>query len=349
MNLVIDPCQHCPSLYYSVSMLGDCQYFTDPSRIGKKPFLYGYYTKEQLDSTFNIKSMDLSYNKFEKEYDNLILVMPISDIGWQKLDNIPDVQSYCLKYYKNILDKLTIKGRIIVIDNSDLSLPNLEFESRIFGENKYPVLKKSMSTLFKYSGNWSPFPYVYVGKYDSMYYLNSEPLPQEYKTKKRSNKVFWAGSFHSALKPDTGEFYDRGQWLTKLDRYIHIDPSNLYDGKTSVLGGYETRCATHKYAIYLRGWNDITRRLVEIMRCESLLLLERSTTTLGIGGNFNDTFNKHCYFSSISEFENNYKTLESYPDLYNECLEHQNIIRDKYFSYKGISNQLRTFIDTDTL
>lgn len=334
-NLILDPYQHGPSLYYSVSLLGDTDYFTDPSRVNNTPYLYGYYSKEQINSLYKIPSQDIQIDRLKEQYDNLFIVMSPSDMAWKSPngDEIPDKPQYCIDYYKSILNKVNA-NKIFIIDDSDLSQPEIGFLEKL-GLSQCPILKKSISTLHYYPKNWTPFPYVYVGVYDPIYYFNSDKITD---ITKESDKVFWAGSQHAAFKPDTAEWYNRGYWLKNFE-HTHIDNFNL---RGDILGGYGTRCQKFKFAFYLRGWNDVTRRFVEIMRAKSLMLIERSTIDIGIG-EYNSLFEPECYFSTLHELILNYEKLKD-PTIYNRCIAKQNYIANTYFSYEAIAKKIKLII-----
>lgn len=335
-NLFIDPFQHCPAIYFSLNILGDVEYFSDVHRVESGAnYLFGYYRKPEFKNIygFDTKCLTNDIAGIDSEYDNLIITFALADA--QMSGRIKDWVNYYSNVYSNIISKTKIKGKVIVLDNSDY----MNESSSLLGSCgiKYDmILKKSYNENLDYPANYRPFPFVVMGRNDAFFILNERSRRYQ----KNSDKVFWSGTVNRENDPENHSVYDRFYWIENLKPYLHNAPHAAQNGSYGS-DNFLAQIGTSKYFLYLKGRTELNRRFFEGLSTDSLMLMEKNKTKFGL----DEFLSEYCVFSTVEEFVSNLEKLNSDDELYQKCLNQQKMLVDKYFNYNYVSKLLGDYLE----
>jgi hypothetical protein len=338
-DIIVDVKMHFPSLQ---KCIGNCDYFSSNK--------YGYLSKNDFHDLYGQSFFDfyLDSDNFESEYDNFYLVHHFVDINSPQTRWMDSYQSNNLtkngdglevavikEIYESV--KPRVKGKVIFLCTSDH--PKLDLDSdgeysfvRKYGLEYDAFFKKEYNLKAQYSTKTFPCPYFVMGSPDVLWMVNESILDNT----ARDDKVFWSGALDSTK-------YDYQLVNIKRSEYVNgFDKIVKYQYSGSDRGGlrdnnYLLEMSKHKYAIYLSGWATFTRRFFEIISTNTLVLFENSDINFGI----DEFLHPLCIFNNLEELKENYNFLNSSNEVYEECLNHQKKLVQKYFNYEYVCDYIK--------
>lgn len=320
-HLIIDCFQHYPSLYYII----DADYCV----------LVPKHDINEFNAKYKFK---YNTNVVGEKYNCLFIVMPLLNISklhepvrWNYFYNM---LNETISKYRNL-----INNKVVIIDNHDYDiLPDKDILSTIDYDI---ILKRNFSCAFDYNDiieistkKIYPFPYVdCTCNLDPIYLLKTYKLTNVEKI----NRVFWIGSEYKHIDNVFGRENNRKELLDNIRDYLYTPKSKLPHNE------FMNEISKSKYALSLAGCSSWGTRHFEIMAANTLMLFQ-------IGGcipppknhvfPFPMEFSSHCMFTSDVDFKNKLKNLQENDDLYLECLNIQNEIKRKYFSFEFIKKYI---------
>lgn len=338
-DIIVDVKMHFPALKKCIG--NSAEYFSSEK--------YGYLSKGDFLSLYNFSFNDFYSDTalLEEEYNNFYFVHHFVDINtpqtrWMddyQIQNLgPNGDGLEVKTIKEVYDLISprVKGNIILFCTSDH--PKIDLDSdgeysfvRKYGMKYDHMFKKEYNINAEYSQKTSPCPFFVMGSPDVLWMVNECFIDNS----QRDDMIFWSGAL------DCGKFdyqlvnIKRPEYVNSFDKIFNYNYSGSHRGGLRD-GNYLVEMSKHKYAIYLSGWATFTRRFFEIMSTNTLILFENSGIEFGL----DEFLHPLCIFNNIDEMKKNYNTINSSDKLYDECLNVQKKLAQKYFTYEYVGNYI---------
>ena len=340
VNLIIDLDLHCPHLKYLIK--NSLYYGRENSKI-----LSLNHSVDEMISKFNLNIIEEKekIKKFNK-IDNLYIIMGI--LSTEKREKNINYTKWIDKYkciYKQFINK--IEGKIIIIDNNGSDCePNIYLNKFDF---KYDLILKrtySKRNNQRYLKNTFSYPFVMSTSNDPMYRLfnsNIITLP----INKKINKIYFSGSLFKHLeKWDNNNIFEHAD-RKKIVNDIKKKYPNILDIKKVPNNVFVKTISKYKYALDIRGYSRLNKRLYEILSTNTLLLSEKIDVIWPFEDG--DSFSEECFFQpgKAKDLYRIYNNFENSPELYNKCLENQLYIVNKYFNNEWLWGYIENIINNN--
>lgn len=336
-NIIVDVKMHFPML---AKCIENAEYWSSSS--------LGYLSKQDFFNLYGFEYKDFYEDQdLLNEYKNFYFVHHFVDINtfqtrWmdahQQANLDKDGNGLELKIIKPIYDtiKTKIKEKVIFFCSSDHPKLDLDENNEYSFVEKYELeydvlFKKEYNRLATYSNKTHPCPFYVMGSPDVLWMVNESQIDNQ----DRDDLIFWSGSLDNTK-------YDYQLVNISRPHYVNnFDKITSYSYSGSNRGGlrdhnYLVEMSKHKYAIYLAGWATFTRRFFEILSTNTLMFFEN----VNIEFNLDEFLHPLCIFNSLDELKENYNKINSSPSLYQECLNQQKYLLEKYFTYKSVGDYI---------
>tara|TARA_Y100000593_G_scaffold94377_1_gene193152 strand:- start:8666 stop:9730 length:1065 start_codon:yes stop_codon:yes gene_type:complete len=349
-NLIIDPLVHFPTAY---KMFADADYYCEDKDLPAPGDVeYGLQrhlglTRADIKNIYDFEPVELS--NLEDHYEKIIIVFPLNYIDdpgtskWDTMESTPrDESEKAQKYFlflKNLISKINYKNLIIIDGNDRATLMEGEMWLR---QNDFPfdiILKREYRHTYysTYPLNAYPFPFQTFG--------NKNPTWRFFEEKKkgseRVNGCFWSGGPIYHFPPGK-----RDEWCNRKDTLMTIQ-NNIIIETGIPQDEFMDRFNKYKSFLHLNGTGHLCARFFEGLSRDSLMIMEKMDTVFPFENR--DWWHEECVFEYPLEFIEKINRILSDEKLYNECLDRQNYIVEKYYNYDWINQYVNSCLEAQRL
>lgn len=288
-----------------------------------------FINNTELDKSSNMKKYNINpcydWSKInDTNYDYLFIIIALYDA---KQDTVFFKQNIynILHRELDIINNNNFK-KVFIFDNYDYDYdPN-----DIINNDKINLFfKRNYNKTKNYKKNVVPFPFIMFGetsiieKIESCDLLKGDRIP----------RIFFSGTLFEHNDPQINYYRNRNTIYNHISNKIY-NPGNL--SHTSFLQELKKSC----FGLDLNGVGDPNKRTFEILSQGTLRIGEYNE----LKWPFDEEFSQETIFKDAIDFNNKIESLMKNNELYNECLNNQNIIYGKYFNKNWIMNYILSFI-----
>jgi hypothetical protein len=266
-------------------------------------------------------------NVNDKNYDILFIIIALYDTKSGTEFFKPNI--------KSILDK-----ELEIINNNNFKKVCI-FDIYDYDYDPNEIIKCDKIDLFFkrnynkkkiYNKNVVPFPFIMFGPVS----LIEKILEKNINSKiEKMNRIFFTGTLFYHIDKQLNYVRDRRTIYSKIRKDIYNPGRLSYDKFLSEI-------RNSKYSLDLNGVGDPNRRTFEILSQGSLMISEYNDLKWPFEED--DNFNDELKFKDEKEFYKIMEKLIKNPDFYENCLENQNKIFNKYFNVVWIKSYILHFI-----
>jgi hypothetical protein len=324
---ILDPAAHIPALK---NLFPEAEYYAHRPDDFFTFINTPHYTPEE-----NLAHYGFSYRTdwetiTSDNYDYLIISVPLYDFYKPLLPNEDTWFRYLRQMrekIKNIIDSNKFKS-IILFDTYDYDYDpntiNTEWKVDYY-------FKRNYNKTVKYQSNVIPFPYIMFVKPCVL----SMVLNNKLNTSNKINRGIWMGGMYNYISVKNNSYSMRKDMFEQIKDFI--DVGNFHGHE------YIEKIKSYKVIVDLPGVGDPNKRTFEILSNGSLMLTMCSNLEWGFEDG--DNFHPDTFFSSAYDFKCKLDRLLNDENHYNECLNQQNKIVEKYFNKKWLRSYIEKHIE----
>jgi hypothetical protein len=155
-------------------------------------------------------------------------------------------------------------------------------------------------------------------------------------SKNAIDRIYFSGQIFTHHDPEINYTRDRKQIYSELRHFIYNPGFSNYERYLDMMN-------TSKFCLDLNGVGDPNKRTFEILSQHSLRIGEYNDLVYP----FDDIpFRPETIFTNKDDFIDKLSKLQNNHELYEECLEYQHRIYEKYFNLEWIRNYICSFMDS---
>ena len=261
----------------------------------------------------------------DKNYDYLFIISALYDAKKGTPFFKQDIHDI-LQVTLGIIEKNHFK-KVFIFDNYDYDYDPNEI---IKNEKITYFFKRNYNKTKTYQSNVIPFPFIMFGETSIIEKMTDLQISEHIK-----NRIFFTGTLFNHQDPQINYYRNRQHVYNEIRNYVY-NPGNLrYDV-------FLKEIRDSKYALDLNGVGDPNKRTFEILSQGSLRISEYNDLKWPFEDG--DAFSEETVFKNGNDFIQKIHNFEHDPELYNQCLENQITIYNKYFNKKWIKDYLLRYI-----
>jgi len=285
---------------------------------------YYEFDKTRVVSKYNINAFTDWNNITDKNYDCLFFITPLHT-AIKHMDSGTCKFSDALTRFLNIIDNNDFK-QVCLFDNYDY-----DYDPNDYVDNKKItyIFKRFYNKQKIYKENVKPFPFIAFGHNSIMEIIDNPRLERN----NVENRVFFSGSLFEHKDRELSYFRDRVTIYNEISEYIYNPGALPHETFLNVVN-------ESKFCLEINGVGDPNKRLFEILAQGSLKIGEFNH----LKWPFEEDFCKETIFKNSKEFIEKINILSNNEELYNKCLNQQNMIFKKYFNKKWIKEYILSFL-----
>jgi hypothetical protein len=289
-----------------------------------------YINNIELDKSSSHKyyniTLDNDWSKItDQNYDYLFIIISLYDAkpGTKFFkENIYDI----LQRELAIINNNNFK-KVFIFDNYDYDYdPNT-----IVNNHKIDIFfKRNYNKTKIYNSNVVPFPFIMFGEKSIIEKIDNFNINNLNKI----DRIFFTGGIFVHNDEEINYIRDRISIYSQISSCIYNPGPMFYEKFLNTIN-------SSKFCLDINGVGDPNKRTFEILSQGSLLISQFNN----LKWPFEEKFSEETIFYDAADFINKINKLREDIDLYNNCLNNQNIIFFKYFNKNWIKTYILKYIN----
>ena len=289
-----------------------------------------YINNIELDKSYSLSKYNIHpkydlNNINDNNYDYLFIVIALYDAK-------PNTKFYKQKIFDILQKELEIINnnnfkKVFIFDNYDY-----DYDPNTIIDNPKVTLffKRNYNKTKIYNKNVIPFPFIMFGEKSIIEKIDDFNINNLNKI----DRIFFTGGLFVHYDEEINYIRDRVSIYNQISSLIFNPGYINYQNFLSIINN-------SKFSLDINGVGNPNKRTFEILSQGSLLISQYND----LKWPFEEKFCEETIFYDANDFFNKIYNLRNDIDLYNKCINNQNIIFFKYFNKLWIKNYIITHLE----